>query len=200
VNLPRGIWCVLSGLAAAEIRSRGAAALDAGASALSLRRPACGSGAAAAAFAAPELQAAWRATHGMGDVALASGARAVIAGARSLDVADYLRLDARLRVGASAHDMEEARFARDAGAHFLIFGPVWDTPEKSGRLEPRGPAGLAAAAALGLPVIAIGGILAAEQVRAACAAGAHACAVLRAAAAPAQLSELTRAAAACSPS
>lgn len=197
MNLPRGIWCVLSDLAADEIRTRGAAALAAGASALSLRRPACGSGAAAAAFAAPELQAAWRATHGMGDVALASGARAVIAGARSLEVADYLRLDARLLVGASVHDLEEARFARAAGAHFLLFGPVWDTPEKRGRLEPRGPAGLRQICALGLPVIAIGGILEPRQVLEASAAGAHGCAVLRAAAEPAQLSELTRAAVSC---
>lgn len=194
---PRGIWCVLSGLEPEQIRQRGAAALAAGAAALTLRRPACGAGAAAAAWASPELAPAWRATHGHGDWALAGGAQAVIAGARSLGVADYLLLDRRLMVGASVHDEDEARRARDDGAAFLIFGPIWATPEKSAFLEPRGLGALAQLAALGLPVIAIGGILTPAHVRSALDAGAHACAVLRAAVEPATLSALVRSADAC---
>jgi thiamine monophosphate synthase len=118
----------------------------------------------------------------------------VIAGAQSLTIADYLRLHPRLMVGASVHGMEEARRACDEGAAFLLAGPVWPTPEKQGILEPLGPGELSEIAALGLPVIAIGGILAAEQVRAALGAGAQACAVLRATAQPEVLADLCRAA------
>lgn len=195
MTLPRGIWCVLSDLEPEEIRRRGAAAIAAGASALTLRRPRCGAGAAVAAWSAPELAPAWRAVHGHADWALASGAQAVIAGVRSLEVADYRRAFPQLLVGASVHDRAEAERARTDGAAFLIFGPIWATPGKEAFLAPRGPAALAEIIRLGIPVIAIGGILTPDQAAAACAAGAHGCAVLRAAAEPAQLSELVRAAA-----
>lgn len=121
------------------------------------------------------------ALHGSADLAQAAGAQAVIAGVRSLSLDDYRRHFPDLLLGASTHDREEAMAAVDRGAHFLFFGPVWDTPEKSGILEPRGLEALAGIAQLGLPVFAIGGISTPDQVTAVRQAGAHGAVVLRAA-------------------
>ncbi len=191
---PRGIWCVLDAATAADLPLLGIAALAAGAAALTLRRPAATAGAAVSAWSDARLAGAWRAVHGHGDWAAASGAAAVIAGAASLSVADYRRAFPGLLVGASVHDAEEIARAVDAGAHFLVYGPVWETPSKRGVLPPRGLDGLAAAAAGRVPVIAIGGIQSAAQVGAAFAAGAHACAVARAARSSSLLGELVLAA------
>ncbi len=183
-GVPGGIWCVLSALEPEVWRSRGAAALSAGARALTLRLPCAEPGDAVRAWRAPELATAWRAVHAHGDWAAASQSQAVIAGARGLSVADLHHAFPQLTVGASVHSLEEARAACSEGASFLLFGPVWETPSKAGVLDPRGLDALASVCALGVPVIAIGGILAAAQARAVQAAGAHACAVLRAAADP----------------
>lgn len=190
---PPGVWCVLSDERAEDLPHRGAAALAAGAAALTLRRPASADGAVAAAWRDPRLARAWRAVHARADLALATGSAAVISGARGLPLADSLAAFPRLAHGASVHGPEEARAARDAGAAFLLFGPVWETPEKRGVLAARGPGALADACALGLPVVAIGGVLAPEQVRAARAAGVHAVAVLRAAREPERLAALVSA-------
>ncbi len=193
MTVPRGIWCVLSGLDAGQILAHGAAAAAAGASALTLRRPTCGAREAVAAFLALGAATGWRATHGHADWALASGAAAVIAGAGSLNVADYRRAFSGLLSGASVHDAEEARAASAAGAAFLIFGPVWETPSKAGLLAPRGLEALADVTRIGLPVIAIGGIVTLERASATRAHGAHGCAVLRAASNAELLEELVAA-------
>jgi thiamine-phosphate diphosphorylase len=125
--------------------------------------------------------APWLGCHGRADFAQVVGMEAVIAGVRSLTVSDYRQKFPKLMVGASTHNMAEAQAAQQAGAHFLFYGPVWDTPEKSGILEPRGLDNLRAVVALGIPVIAIGGIETPAQVQQLQAAGAHAAAVLRAA-------------------
>ncbi len=94
------------------------------------------------------------------DVALAVGADGVQRTTASLTVADILAIaDKRLRVGASVHALGEAVAAADAGADWLVFGPVYDTPSK----RAYGPAqGLRAlervACSVTVPVIAIGGI------------------------------------------
>jgi len=121
----------------------------------------------------------WLASHGRADFAQLAGAQAVIAGVRSLPVAAYRQAFPQLLVGASTHSMTEAQLALDAGAHFLIFGPVWDTPEKSGILEPRGLQQLQEVVALGAPVIAIGGIENPSQIKQLQDAGAYGAAVLR---------------------
>jgi thiamine-phosphate diphosphorylase len=195
VSVPRGIWCVLDGLEPARIPQRIAAASAAGAAALTLRRPAGADGPVAAAFGAADARALWRATHGRADLALAAEAQAVIAGVRSLTVAIYRAHFGELTIGASVHDAAEAHRAREEGADFLLFGPVWDTPAKTGVLEPRGLPALAELAAGPLPVIAIGGVDRVSRVRAALSAGAWGCAVLRAGADPAQLAALCVAAA-----
>ena len=89
-------------------------------------------------------------------------------------------LEAGLLLGLSAASAEEARAAEAAGASYVGAGPVWATPSKPDAGEPLGLPGLAAiCAAVGAPVIAIGGVdaaNAAECVR----AGAMGVAVIRA--------------------
>jgi thiamine-phosphate pyrophosphorylase len=94
------------------------------------------------------------------DVALAVGADAVQRTSASLPVADIRRLaGARLRIGASVHSVEEAREAERGGADWVVFGPVYDTPSKRRYGRPQGLDALAeAAAAVAIPVIAIGGV------------------------------------------
>lgn len=92
------------------------------------------------------------------DVAMAAGAPAVQLAARSLALADTRRIagDA-MRIGVSVHEMDEVRDAVAAGADWLIAGTIYPTASHPGR----GGAGIgliAEMAALGCPVIAIGGV------------------------------------------
>jgi thiamine-phosphate pyrophosphorylase len=94
------------------------------------------------------------------DVALAVGADGVQRTTVSLPIDDMLAIaDKRLRVGASVHALAEAEAAAEAGADWIIFGPVYDTPSKRGYGAPQGLAALERVArAVSVPVIAIGGI------------------------------------------
>lgn len=179
-ELPRGIWAIgsdLKGGAEAAHWMSSAAACDA----VTLRRPR-GTGAERLAAATTLRRGhAFVAMHGHADLALAVEADAILTGVRTLPLEVYADRFPELLRGASAHDANEASAAIDAGAEFLIFGPVWETPEKMGILEPRGLDPLESIVSLGLPTLAIGGISTAEQVHACLEAGAHACAVLRAA-------------------
>ena len=157
------------------------------------RRPQCTEGEAVAALKQLAGRAPWLAVHGRGDWAAATGAAAVIAGRGSLAPASLRSLFPGLLLGCSVHDPLEQAQATDAGADFLIFGPVWETPSKAGVLAPRGVGGLETSVAGGLPVIAIGGITTAEQVRACREAGARGAAVLRAARQPDRLADLAAA-------
>jgi thiamine-phosphate diphosphorylase len=62
-------------------------------------------------------------------------------------------------MGASTHSVEEATAAERAGADFIVFGPIFESPGKT-------PVGLMAltrvVSAVAIPVIAIGGINAAN--------------------------------------
>lgn len=97
------------------------------------------------------------------DLALAAGADGVQLPAAGLPT-DRVRAALAavagrpLLLGRSTHTPEEVRRARDEGADFVLFGPVFDTPSKAGRIPSRGLAGLAQAASCGLPVLALGGI------------------------------------------
>jgi thiamine-phosphate pyrophosphorylase len=114
------------------------------------------------------------------DVALAvgGGAAGVQLHAGSLAPEDARRLEPRWWIGKSVHDLAEAEAARAEGADYLLVGPVFPTPT-----HPERPAlgldRLAAIAALGAPVIAIGGVTA-ENAKAVRAAGAHGAAAIRA--------------------
>ena len=77
-------------------------------------------------------------------------------------------------LGVSTHSPEAAGAAGEAGADFVLFGPVYDTPSKRVWGAPQGPAVLATACRRArVPVLAIGGMTAARvpEVREAGAAG-----------------------------
>ena len=63
-------------------------------------------------------------------------------------------------IGVSTHSLEEARAARDGGADFIVFGPVFETESKRGFGPPQGLDKLAevTTALPGFPVLAIGGV------------------------------------------
>ena len=110
------------------------------------------------------------------DVALAAGADGVHLGRESLPLREVVRwarggnVLPEFLIGASCHTLAEAREAEDAGASYVVFGPVFDTPSKRAFGPPTGIAQLSAVcAAVGMPVLAIGGVNAqnvAECVRA----------------------------------
>ena len=95
------------------------------------------------------------------DIARAAGADGVHLTTRSLP-ADVVRriCGAEFLIGVSTHSLEEARAARDAGADFVVFGPVFETESKRGFGEPQGLDKLRQVASelRDFPVLAIGGI------------------------------------------
>nr|WP_246377500.1 thiamine phosphate synthase [Nocardioides ginsengisegetis] len=110
------------------------------------------------------------------DVALVAGAAGVHLGATDLPVADARRIAPGLLIGATCRSRAEVVAARDWGADYAGFGPVFASASKAGLPDPLGVAAVAAATGV-LPLIAIGGIDAAGAalVRA---AGAHGVAVI----------------------
>ena len=95
------------------------------------------------------------------DVALAAGADGVQLTAHSLP-ADVVRgiCGPEFLIGVSTHSLEEALAARDDGADFVVFGPVFETESKRAFGPPQGLAKLReVTVGLGeFPVLAIGGI------------------------------------------
>jgi len=86
----------------------------------------------------------------------------------------------RLAIGISTHDLAEARVALAGGADYLGFGPVFPTRSKPDASPASGLGALrAVAAAVRLPIVAIGGITL-ETAAAVAAAGACAAAVIAA--------------------
>jgi len=93
------------------------------------------------------------------DIAAAVGADGVHLGQDDLPIAAARRiLGPEALVGISTHSLEQARAAQAAGADYIGFGPVYPTRTKdAGAVQ--GLENLAAvAAAVSIPVIAIGGI------------------------------------------
>ncbi|HEX9793170.1 MAG TPA: thiamine phosphate synthase [Planctomycetota bacterium] len=177
---PPGLWAVADGLAG-PAQAEAWLAGTRGAAARTFRRPQGGDRLAVAALRRFVADGRWTAVHARADLAAAAGAQAWIAGARSLPNVAVRTVFPALQRGASVHDAVQIEAARAAGAAFLVYGPVWETPSKRGILEPRGVAGLRAAVASGIPVVAIGGVDRADRIQACRIAGAHACAVLRSA-------------------
>jgi len=99
------------------------------------------------------------------DVACVVGASGVHLGEHSLP-ADQARRLASQRcqklyfiVGVSAHSLERAIQAEQAGADYVIFGPVYTTPSKASFGRPQGVQRLREVCRrLTIPVLAIGGI------------------------------------------
>jgi len=99
------------------------------------------------------------------DVALAARAAGVHLGRESLSARDVVgwcrggNAPAEFVVGVSCHSLEEAREAERAGASYIFFGPVFDTPSKRGMGEPQGVARLGdICRSVTIPVVAIGGV------------------------------------------
>jgi thiamine-phosphate pyrophosphorylase len=99
------------------------------------------------------------------DVALAARADGVHLGYASLPASDVIRwcregnAPKEFLVGVSCHSAQEALEAEAAGASYLFFGPVFDTPSKRAFGAPQGADKLAeVCSAVRLPVIAIGGV------------------------------------------
>jgi thiamine-phosphate pyrophosphorylase len=115
------------------------------------------------------------------DVALAVGADAVQRTGNSLSVTDMRRVAGKtVLIGASTHSVDEALKAETAGADWVVFGPVYDTPSKRPYGPPQGLRALERVAArCTVPVVAIGGITPA-RVREVCGAGAAGVAVISA--------------------
>lgn len=116
--------------------------------------------------------------NGRPDLARAAGAQGVHLGAGDLATADARRVLGRGWIGRSVHSVDEARAAIADGADYLFLGPVFETATHPDR-RPLGLGALSEAAALGCPVVAIGGITA-ERVESVRGAGAWGVAAIRA--------------------
>ncbi len=99
------------------------------------------------------------------DVALAAGAAGVHLGGASMPARDVVRwcrtgnAPAEFLIGVSCHSVEDVREAEAAGASYVFFGPVFETPSKKSFGPPQGIAKLAEACrAVRIPAIAIGGV------------------------------------------
>jgi len=95
------------------------------------------------------------------DIARAAGADGVHLAAQSIPAANIRQsFGGDFLIGVSTHTPAEARAAREDGADFAVFGPIFDTPSKRAFGPPLGLASLRAAAhALApFPLIAIGGV------------------------------------------
>ncbi len=107
------------------------------------------------------------------DVALAAGAAGVNLPERDIPVAGARALLGDRLVGRSVHSVESGLEAERDGADFVLFGPVWSSASHPAT-APAGLGALAAvAAAVRIPVVAIGGVTEARiaECRAAGAAG-----------------------------
>jgi thiamine-phosphate pyrophosphorylase len=111
------------------------------------------------------------------DIALAVGAAGVQLPQGGLSPRDARRLGPNWWIGSSVHDLTAATAARAEGADYLLVGPVFSTATHPGAI-PLGVAGLAPFVALGLPVVAIGGVTPARIAELA-GAGIHGVAAIR---------------------
>jgi thiamine-phosphate pyrophosphorylase len=92
------------------------------------------------------------------DVALACGAAGVNLPERDISVAEARTLLDDHLVGRSVHSIESAQHAEAEDADFVIFGPVWESASHP-NFPPAGLSALeAVAGAVGIPVLAIGGV------------------------------------------
>lgn len=113
------------------------------------------------------------------DVALAAGADGVHLPAAGVPPAEARALlGPAALVGVSCHSAAEVARAAAGGAGFATFSPIWDTPSKRRYGAPLGLPALQAAARLGLPLVALGGVEPANAAQA-FAAGAAGVAAIR---------------------
>ena len=95
------------------------------------------------------------------DIAAAAGADGVHLTTQSIDAATIRRtFGSEFLIGISTHSADEAKTARQAGADFVVFGPVFDTPSKRAYGPPVGLQQLARVTSelCGFPLLALGGV------------------------------------------
>lgn len=95
------------------------------------------------------------------DIAAGAGADGVHLTTQSLQAAVVRKaFGGELLIGSSSHSLKEARRARDGGADFVVFGPVFPSPSKEKYGPPLGVQALADVAGelQPFPVVALGGI------------------------------------------
>jgi thiamine-phosphate pyrophosphorylase len=98
--------------------------------------------------------------NGRLDIAVAAGADGVHLPADGPPVAALrARFGPGVLIGVSAHSVDEVEQARRDGADYATFGPVYATPSKARFGPPVGLDALRRAAATGLPVYALGGVM-----------------------------------------
>jgi thiazole tautomerase (transcriptional regulator TenI) len=113
---------------------------------------------AAGLEAAQAVTGAWLIVNDRVDLAIGCRARGAQLTSRSLRVADARLAAPALAVGASVHSLDEARAAAAEGASWLVAGHVFATATHPGE-EGRGlPFLRAVAAAVDVPIVAIGGV------------------------------------------
>lgn len=132
---------------------------------------------AVALVALQDETGSWLVVNDRVDAALAAGAPAIQLTSASLTVADTRALSPNARIGASVHSAAEAAAAAREGAEWAVAGNVFPTASHIGR-NGRGAAFLREIAAVGIPVIAIGGVRA-EHVSELRNAGAYGVAMIR---------------------
>ena len=99
------------------------------------------------------------------DIALAADAAGVHLGGGSIPIGEIVRwcragnAPPDFQVGASCHDVDDGIEAEHAGANYIFFGPVYETPSKMKFGAPQGIDKLAEVCSrVRIPVLAIGGI------------------------------------------
>lgn len=99
------------------------------------------------------------------DVALAAGAAGVHLSGASAPPAEVVRwlragnAPSDFSVGVSCHSLAEVQAAENAGANYVFFGPIYETPSKLDFGPPQGIDALSEACrSARIPVLAIGGI------------------------------------------
>lgn len=126
------------------------------------------------------------------DIAAAAGADGVHLTTSSLPTAVVRQsFGDSFLIGVSTHSPEEARRARQGGADFAVFGPVFDTASKKEFGEPPGLAGLASVCSelSPFPILALGGVMI-GNVAECIGAGARGVAAIRMLQPPAQLADI----------
>lgn len=97
--------------------------------------------------------------NGRADIAVAAAAAGVHLPARGVSTrAVRAAFGDAMLIGRSTHSVEEIVQARDEGADYVVYGPVWPVPGKEHGHSPVGLYGLEEAARLGIPVLALGGV------------------------------------------